>query len=71
VISSASADQLSSVLDSAQDLLDRSVSSDALANRLIGLANDLAEEGLDRSNNSRARYLALVETLERIAEKLR
>ena len=71
VIPSARADQLSGVLDSAQDLLDRGVSSDTLANRLIGLANNLAEEGLDRSGNSRTRYLALVETLERIAENLR
>jgi hypothetical protein len=71
VISSARADQLSSVLGSAQDLLDRSVSSDALANRLVSLANDLAEEGLDHSGASRTRYLALVETLERIAENLR
>jgi len=58
-------------LGSAQDLLDRSVSSDALANRLVSLANDLAEEGLDHSGASRTRYLALVETLERIAENLR
>mgnify|MGYP001200535671 FL=1 len=71
VISSARADQLSGVLDSAQDLLDRGVSNDTLANRLVGLANNLAEEGLDRSSNSRTRYLALVETLERIAENLR
>ena len=71
VISSARADQLSSVLDRAQDLLDRSVSGDALANRLVSLANDLAEEGLDHSGASRTRYLALVETLERISEKLR
>ena len=71
VISSARADQLSGVLDSAQDLLDRGVSSDTLANRLVGLANNLAEEGLARSSNSRTRYLALVETLERIAENLR
>ena len=70
VISSARADQLSSVLDRAQDLLDRSVSSDTVANRLVGLANNLAEEGLDHSGASRTRYLALVETLERIAEKL-
>ena len=71
VISSARADQLSSVLGSAQDLLDRSVSSDTVANRLVGLANNLAEEGLDRSSSSQTRYLALVETLERIAENLR
>ena len=71
VISSARADQLSSVLDRAQDLLDRSVSGDALANRLVSLANDLAEEGLDHSGASRTRYLALVETLERISENLR
>jgi len=71
VISSARADQLSSVLGSAQDLLDRSVSSDTVANRLVALANNLAEEGLDRSSSSQTRYLALVETLERIAEKLR
>ena len=71
VISSARADQLSSVLDRAQDLLDRSVSSDTVANRLVGLANNLAEEGLDRSSSSQTRYLALVETLERIAENLR
>ena len=71
VISSARADQLSSVLASAQDLLDRSVSSDTVANRLVGLANNLAEEGLDRSSSSQTRYLALVETLERIAENLR
>ena len=71
VISSARADQLSSVLASAQGLLDRSVSSDTVANRLVGLANNLAEEGLDRSSSSQTRYLALVETLERIAENLR
>ena len=71
VISSARADQLSSVLGSAQDLLDRSVSSDTVANRLVGLANNLAEEGLDHSGASRTRYLALVETLERISENLR
>ncbi|MED5385409.1 MAG: DUF305 domain-containing protein, partial [Pseudomonadota bacterium] len=71
VISAARADQLSSALISAQDLLDRGVSNDSMANQLVSLANDLAQESFDRSGTSRARYLALAETVESIATELR
>ena len=71
VISAARADQLSSALDSAQDLLDRGVSNDSMANQLVSLANDLEQEAFDRSGTSRTRYLALAETVESIATELR
>ena len=70
-ISAARADQLSSALDSAQDLLDRGVSNDSMANQLVSLANDFAQEAFDRSGISRTRYLALAEIVESIATELR
>ena len=70
-ISAARADQLSSALDSAQDLLDRGVSNDSMANQLVSLANDFAQEAFDRSGIARTRYLALAEIVESIATELR
>ena len=70
-ISAARADQLSSALDSAQDLLDRGVSNDSMANQLVSLANDFAQEAFDRSGISRTRYLSLSEIVESIATELR
>ncbi|HJO11870.1 MAG TPA: DUF305 domain-containing protein, partial [Gammaproteobacteria bacterium] len=72
VISTAQAQALTSALDRAADLLTNGNGSDsAAATQLETLAESLEQAGNGQSGTTRSRYLALANTVEDIAERLR
>ncbi|MDP6414130.1 MAG: DUF305 domain-containing protein, partial [Gammaproteobacteria bacterium] len=71
IIAAGQADALSSALETADNLITRGSEDSALASRMDDLAATMEDEAVSRSGTSRTRYLALAETLEGIADRLR
>jgi uncharacterized protein (DUF305 family) len=72
LVSSDRAQELTSALDRAEDILETEGASDAaLADRLLTLAVTFSGEGADRTGITRTRFLELASTAEGLAERLR
>ena len=71
VVETARAEELTSALDRAEDALSDGESEPATAEALETLAESFAGDGAERSGVTGSRFLALAETLQGLADRLR
>ena len=71
VVETARAEELTAALDRAEDALSDGESEPGTAEMLESLAETMARDGAERSGVTGSRFLALAETLEGLADRLR
>ena len=70
-VETASAEELTAALDRAEDALSGGEREPGTAEMLESLAETMARDGAERSGATQVRFLALAETLEGLADRLR